>query len=162
MLMKYLDSTTLHFYRVDYFDLPTWYDSVFKPTSAIKFEHADITLRKFRAMFMEEHHAFKFKKAPPQLAYAICSKCGDEHLISKKYFLTRQACCPGVRSFCSLCYASPYTHLVCEEDWSDDAPPTPCKLLHKTFQPQYSLYQHKNEPMDTDFIDHWDPHIFDQ
>ena len=85
-LMLYVDTRTLHYYGVDYFDLPTRYDGIFAPFLKLKFEEPSITLRNFRALFMEEDHAYNFRKFSPLLAYNLCSKCHTEHLIYFKLF----------------------------------------------------------------------------
>ena len=160
-LMLYVDTRTLHYYGVDYFDLPTRYDGIFVPSLKLKFEQPSVTLRDFRAFFMEEHHAYNFRKSSPLLAYDLCSKCHKEHFISCDLSNSRQVCCPGVRSFCEPCYNSTFTNIICEENWTDDALPSLCQLLHKNLQPVSSPHQHHKEPVQADPMEFWNPQIFD-
>ena len=153
-LMLYVDTRTLHYNGVDYFDLRTQYDGIFAPSLKFKFEEPSITLRDFHAFFMEEHHAYNFRKSSPVLAYNLCSKCHKEQLLSCKLFDSRQVCCPGARSFCESCYNSTLTNIISDYR-TDGAPPSPCQLLHQSLKPISSLHQHHKDP-----VEYWSPQIF--
>ena len=71
-LMLYVDTRTLHYYGVDYFDFPTQYDGIFAPSLKLKFEEPSITLRDF--------HALSWRRIMPTISFQKIFSSGIQPL----------------------------------------------------------------------------------